>query len=187
MPAAGKRAVLRALLPAAGIIILLGWASFALFSAHFYRNQMPEHVGIGRVVYNNVKTFGFGPGGNETGLIIFTMSDRAAKALETDPERFLASASVPRAERCGSFGEWAITPYTPERDSGAAVVPARLDGPATIEEILNRYGFGIRLPPAHSHMLNEALAKRGSYLAESKCGRVFLMPAERRAALIIVG
>ena len=174
--------------PAGAVLVILTmWAGYSLLSARFYRGHMPDGAGIGRVLYKQVRVFGFGPGGNETGLVVFGMDARAARQLKADPDAFFQSLPESGAGRCRRFRHWSETPYVPDDRSGEASAFADPGSPATIEEITNRYGFGIRLNTKYSRMLNESLAAPGSYIGYSRCGRAVLMPDRGAAAYIIVG
>ena len=168
--------------------VLLLWAGYAALSNAFYHSRMPEHAGVGRILYKHVKTFGFGPGGNETGLVVFRMSASAARRLQADPDAFLQKVSESGRGSCHRFTNWTETPFVPpEHRWGEASRGAQPGSPATIEEITNQFGFGIRFKARYVRMLNESFAEPGSYLGSGGCGRVVLMPERRAAAYIIVG
>ncbi|KCZ49925.1 MULTISPECIES: hypothetical protein [unclassified Hyphomonas] len=169
------------------LAVLVIWAGYTALSNAFYHGRMPEHAGVGRILYKRVESFGFGPGGNETGLVIFRMNAHAVKRLQSDPDAFFQKVSESGSGRCHRFRSWTETPFVPEQRWGEASRSVEPGSPATIEEITNQYGFGIRFNARYVRMLNDSFARPGSYLGSGGCGSVVLMPEQRAAAYIIVG
>lgn len=173
----------------AALVALVIWAGYIALSHAFYHSRMPEHAGVGRILYKRVQTFGFGPGGNETGLVVFRMSASAARRLQADPDAFLQKVSEFGRGRCHRFTNWTETPFVPQDDYrwGEASTGVPPGSPATIQEFTNQFGFGIRFKSRYVRMLNEAFAEPGSYMSSGRCAWVVLMPEQRAAAYIIVG
>ncbi|MEL6827029.1 MAG: hypothetical protein AAFN91_12335 [Pseudomonadota bacterium] len=169
------------------VIYLLGWFVWIAMERNFYHNRVPAQAGIGSITYLNSKTWGFGPGGNETAVVVFKLKQKTTNSLESSPIQFLDS--LPRNDRrgyrCRNYSGWTETPFLArETDRMVGTVAGK---PITLDAMLNRYGFKIRVPNRISSMIDDAFASEGSYYGGSRCGFFIFVPQKKRGAYIFVG
>ncbi len=143
---------------------------------------LPPTVGGVEVIFGRNETYGWGPGGNETGFNVILLSVGGAESV--------AKGGVPwlNAQR-GGRPEWNQTPVPrdtfwlgrPDHANGAFPNP-------TVLAILDRYGFGFDLPPDHQTALDAALNAPGSFYAFGRGGLVVVVvPDTRRAYVFYAG
>jgi hypothetical protein len=143
---------------------------------------VPARAGVGRVVYRQEAAFGLGPGGNESGVIVYSVSDKTIEALNRDAFVFLRR--LPVSKGCSQLSEWHETPLAFGNQTGADA-----DDIKTFTDYLNRNGFGIRVPSKIKQMLDQSFVTPGSFYAYGGCGGdlFIFMPKYRRAALVYSG
>ena len=60
------------------LVIILPWAGCQLVVRSHRLSFVPEAMGVWRVLYAAEESWGFGPGGNETGIIVYAMPREVA-------------------------------------------------------------------------------------------------------------
>lgn len=143
---------------------------------------LPPAVMAEAVDYARNDTYGFGPGGNETGFNVIRLADAGAVRVAEGGTVWL------NAQPGGRFsGGWSETPV-PRDDywMGRSDIGPWPD--PTVKAVLNRYGFGFDLPPEHQTALDAALNAPGSFYAFGPGGLVaVIVPATRRAYVFYAG
>ncbi len=164
--------------------LLLGpYIGWKLFERNFFYERAPLGAGVGSISYLETKTFGFGPGGNETGVIVFSLSSASADALREAPNEFLEALPKSR-DRCSRYSNWKQTPIIASK--GDSLTGQIKGEPLRLDSMLNRYGFGIPIRRDIKTMLDQAFANQGSYYGSSRCGLFIFMPEFGKAAYIFV-
>src|SRR5262249_37366959 len=137
------------------------------------------------IIYQRTGSWGFGPGGNETGVVVYTLSDQSAVALQSRPQVFLRQLHF--RDRCWDDNAWSETPIIANDTNPDVGTVAGT--PLTLAQDLNHYGFGIPIDRGVSSMIDRAYAEPGSYYALAHCGggMFIIMPKAHRAAFIYVG
>jgi hypothetical protein len=156
--------------------------------AKFYYNRTPRGAGLGMIAYLQSQSWGLGPGGNETGIVVFRLNRQSARELQEQPSEFFARLAEQHAQPntgydCRIYEQWTGTPLEAERepnDEGQS-------GPLTWDRFANRYGFGITIPNAYRRMVDRSFAAPGSYYSIGRCGLFIFMPNERTAAYMFAG
>lgn len=143
---------------------LIKWASLAavaavagmLFVFHQWENRRrlsftPEGMGIRKVLYTEEESWGFGPGGNETGVIVYELPEAAAQEVSKHGLSYLKNLPA------GQYDEWRSTP-----------APFDFNG---------RDAFEISLDPKVEKMISEALSRPGSFVGNGRSGHAIVIPA----------
>lgn len=172
----------RPLLVAIVVLVLIACAYKAL-EAQFYYDRSPRGAGLGSIAYMRTQGWGFGPGGNETGIVVFHLSARSVQALRRDPHGFLLTLSPQNSPPssgydCSLYEQWRETPLNSE---------ATQNEPMTWQQFSDRYGFGITISDVYRRMLDRSFAAPGSYYSVGRCGTFVFMPNERTAAYMFAG
>jgi len=144
-------------------------------------SHAPAGLGIWLILSADEESWGFGPGGNETGLIVYKLSETAA-------ERVAAGGVSYLAELGGRYSGWKTTPIEHDRrwlphPEWRKPVPDR----ASIVHFLDQYGFGIKVDQQVSAMIDAALSSHGSYYAYGRTGLVIVIPNTQRAIYAYAG
>lgn len=173
-----------------GVVILLGifllaYLKFKSWEEQWHLRVIPYGLGVSKIFYVSEESWGFGPGGNESGIYIFELSSSVAQAIEKDGINYFSKLpKKPRkqGEWRGHYEQWSTTPVSfnqswsgPESNSEVHVnfVPR-------IATYLNRYGFGIPIDPAIEREIDEAISKPGSFLAYGRSGVLIVIPRAKR-------
>jgi hypothetical protein len=182
-----------------GVLVagILAWNGF------IYRHHLrfvPEAMNVWWVRYVAEEAWGFGPGGNETGIIVFDMPEQVTRALETT-DALIWLQSLPRNTGQGWQGRyetWRVTPISATEFGWAdpdACPPEASDrhlfiyrnGCPSISGYMGTYGFPIEFDADVEKMVNEALFSPGAYYAIGRIGMLILIPARQRIVHVYNG
>ncbi|WP_158503210.1 hypothetical protein [Shimia thalassica] len=101
------------------LMIVLGIAALA-WKGFLYRHHLrfvPEEMGVWRIIYVAEEAWGFGPGGNETGIIVYDMPEATYEALQAGGIKWLQNLSSNSWSGWqGRYDEWHSTPV-PETET----------------------------------------------------------------------
>ena len=144
---------------------------------------LPPAVMPEAVVYAQNGTYGFGPGGNETGLNVIRIADAGADLVAQGGIPWLDAQPSSRIRP-----EWATTPvprnefWMGRKGHAMGAFPA-----PTVVAVLNQYGF-FDVPKDHQTALDAALNAPGSFYAFGPGGLVaVIVPKTRRAYVFYAG
>jgi hypothetical protein len=172
-----KLAIILLLLP------VLAFGGCNLAERLYALQALPDGTGAWFVTYAKNKTFGFGPGGNETGFNVVLLSQGGARRVAEGGVVWLNAQTGGRIQP-----DWAETPvprdetWMGREDSAAGAYPD-----PTVLAILNRYGFGFDLPARHQAALDAALNATGSFYAGGRGVMVVIVPKTQRAYVFYAG
>lgn len=173
-----------------GAVILLGIFLFAYLKLKSWEEQwhlsvIPYGLSVSKILYVSEESWGFGPGGNETGIIIFELPSNVAQTIEKDGINYFAKLpkkSRKQGEWRGHYEKWGTTPASfnsawsgPESNG-----EVHLNFVPRIATYLNRYGFGVPIDPALEREIDEAISKPGSFLAYGRSGVLIVIPRARK-------
>jgi hypothetical protein len=169
------------------IVLLLLVTPYAAWKALEYRFQLgllPPELNVWWISAAVTEHWGFGPGGNETGVIVYSLPSAVAEQIA---DKGLQYFSSPGRQ---AFG-WLATPIETgnlswsetKRLEGSSGSPAK-----RLEDFLNRYGFGIEIPSWISRLANQAIVSPGNFFSYGPGGGVIIViPAERKVVLAYAG
>jgi len=166
-------------LAAAGLVLALaaaGWLGWQEVGRRHHLALLPPALGVTERLVAFETAAGWGPGGNETGLIVYRMPDALAAAL--------AAGGDPGA---ATGVDWQATPFMAEGPSDGALGPCEGDACARIERFLWRLGHGVDLPRDVEEMVDRALIAPGNRVGVTRSGLVLLIPGEKRVVYAYAG
>lgn len=180
---------------ALGILILVGILGALAFKVTEYRTRLtylPEGFDAWRIVYAEERIHGFGPGGSDTGLVVFAMPEAMQEALARQGIGWLqALAGAGDRGRHGGFATWHSTPAGPAPSWSD---PARCGRSATpagscpgIAVFLKRYGIRLPIRASVEQLTNRALFSSGAYWSEGHGALVVVIPEARRIVIAYSG
>jgi hypothetical protein len=175
-----------ALRKAAIVLLLLPVLAFGgcnLAERVYALKALPSGTGAWFVTYADNRTYGFGPGGNETGFNVVLLSESGARRVAEGGVAWLNGLSGGRIQP-----DWAETPvprnetWMGRKNSAAGAYPD-----PTVLAVLNRYGFGFDLAARHQTALDAALNAPGSFYAGGRGVMVVIVPKTLRAYVFYAG
>ena len=160
-----------------------GWRWLALRAHHF--SFVPPAMEVSRILYLAEEAWGFGPGGNETGIIVYRMPRATRQRIEADGVDWLNSLAGGGPKWRGSYRNWHETPFDPEVRGAFDIWALKrraesCDHGGGIAGYMFRYGFCIPFDRDVEGLANRALVASGSYYAFGRIGMLLLIPSENR-------
>ena len=151
---------------------------------------IPPSMPVESILYVAEEAWGFGPGGNETGIIVYAMPPSVRLSLEQSGTTWLQALPPPANsyEWHGRYENWYTTPTPMARfhwvdratcppdseDRYRTLYPA---GCPSVAGYMDNYGFGIPFDPEVEKIVNAALREPGSFYAFGRIGMLILIPA----------
>lgn len=167
------------------LLVTLLWLSGCDYAERLHAlRALPPTVMAEGVDYARNETYGFGPGGNETGFNVIRLAEAGADLVASGGAEWLNAQPGGRIK-----GGWQATPVPrddywmgrPDSAMGAWPVP-------TVQAVLDHNGFGFDLPADHQTALDTALNAPGSFYAFGPGGLVaVIVPKTRRAYVFYAG
>ncbi len=173
------------------IAILCVFLFFVLFGLFKFRetvnrySYVPEGLGVNKILFAAEDSWGFGPGGNETGVIVYELPEGVAEEIRHGGTDYLAKLP-PRSgsnhDWHGRFERWQSTPITSDR-----AWFAEKDASPRIANYLNQYGFGIPIDVQIERDIDDVISKQGSYFAYGRIGMLIVIPEIHRVVFAYAG
>jgi len=157
-----------------------GWnASWQWFINSHHLSFVPSAMGVQRVLYVSEESWGLGPGGNETGIIVYEMPATIAADLSRRGLVYLneLSSQATAREWRGRYSDWQLTPI---EIKGVWRPTEAVPTSSPIRDYLGRYGFAIPVRSDVEHLTNGALLNAGSFYARGRTGVIILVPSQKR-------
>lgn len=133
---------------------------------------LPPQLEVQKVLYTETNSWGFGPGGNETGVILYELPSHMSHKNPSD--------LVPELT-------WEATPLHGHREWFEGEGASRTKPGPLLDNYLNQYGFGIPIKAEVASVINRAVSAQGSWYAYSERGIIVLIPLINRVAFIYAG
>lgn len=154
------------------LVLLVGSAYGAFLHSQDARRraQIPAELAPERLLYAQEQGWGLGPGGNESGLLVYALPQRLATRLQ----QVGPAALLPRLN-------WSPTPVRGDarwHEPSSEGETLRPDTPADLQAYLHHQGLGVFADATWVRAINQALAQPGSYLAYGRMGVVIVIPAQ---------
>jgi len=173
----------------------LAWECFVY---HHHLRFVPEAMNVWWVRYVSEESWGFGPGGNESGIIVYDMPDNVREELEDKGLTWLETLPPNSWQGLqGRYFDWHTTPVptTHSWADPAACPPKASDryitiypnGCPSISGYMGAYGFPISFDRDVEKMVNEALFSPGAYYAFGRIGILIVIPARERIVYVYNG
>lgn len=169
-----------------GVMAICAYALFKSWEKDYQLSFVPMGLATSKVLYVNEESWGFGPGGNETGVIVYELPEGVSKEMQQDGIDYLAR--LPRQKKAdrdwrGVYEHWQSTPILVEgTDSSMNRTMFH-----NIESYLDRYGFGIEIDPQIKQEINHALSTPGSFAAYGRIGLIIVIPKVNRVVYVYNG
>ena len=175
--AGSEQPVRRTAIVLAGLLAICSpYLAFKTFDLWFALSRIPPPLHVAWIEYRLEEAWGFGPGGNETGFVVYRLTQASAKWARARGEDLPAAIH-------SDFGPWRPTPVQDRGDDGRW---HRRDGKgsyrgfhnASISEYLEQY-IPISVPAEAIAEANAAIREPGSYYAYKPGGGVMIVDPAR--------
>lgn len=183
---AAMRWPLRFLVASALLFVCLhaGWSSL---EDRYRLAFVPDGLHVRHIEYANEASWGFGPGGNEAGILVYSLPSGIADRIDAGGVSFLAGLRDHRrtqpSEWQGRFEDWKPTPVQPD-----AHWPAGAGGQRSlVYDYVCAYGFCIEIEDAVLKDVGSALEEPGNYYAYGRIGMIVVSPKRRRVYFLYNG
>jgi hypothetical protein len=189
-----KRAALVAkVLTVISVLGLSVWFTAKIYVHRYHLDLLPSCLRVSRQLYVKESLWGIGPGGNETGVLVFELPEDSAVSIKTGGISVLrraCSASAVSRNTGGRFSEWKSTPMVAERqwlerDSSSSGVST--SGTPRIANFLDQYGFGISIDEEIQEMSDKALSEPGNFYHSGRTSILIVIPDKRRVVYAYAG
>lgn len=161
----------------------------------FYLARVPEKLGVTTILSKEQDSAGFGPGGNESGVISYRLPSKIARDIRAyglayfedidtknkvlsvnkyDSHFYRAYYALHQLSARVHYSYWKETPANSE---------------FKLSRFLDKYGFGVKINPKIETQINNAMNSPGSYIASGSRGGGFLLvaPEVKRVFFIYAG
>ncbi len=168
------------------LLCILLIAGFKIWEGQNRLSYVPESLSVSKVLYAKEELGGFGPGGNETGVIVYELPDRVAEQIKKTGINYFTGLP-PKAgndhDWHGRYNKWQQTPIrgNPDwLDKAVGQNSASTTSTPQLANYLSKYGFGIAINANLERDINTAISKPGSYFAYGRIGVLIVIPDLRR-------
>lgn len=169
-----------------GTVMLATWW-YRSVEDRLWRDRLPSELGRVSTEYRKTADYGFGPGGNSAGIIVFRLEAHSADRLLANGIGPLEQAGVRPGSRSWRFWNWRPTPvvfdgrWTRKGDHVCGGEPG-------IGAYVDYAAFRCDLDPAVIARVNGILSRPGAYYAYGSASSVILVaPRERLVVLAFNG
>jgi len=175
-------------------IYLLIWFGFILFiylqykswEEQRYLDIVPYGLNVSKVIYVNEESWGIGPGGNETGIIVYELTDEVANEIQ----KVGAAKFSKDTGGFSDFENWEQTPilltdaWQGSRSGGE---PEQNIQFTKIANYLERWGFSVSIEPKIESEIDYAITEAGSYYAYDRNGIIIVIPNYKKVVYAYAG
>jgi hypothetical protein len=161
------------------LIILIPFLGFQACTYNHHLKLIPSDMGVWRVTYSLEKVWGFGPGGNETGLIVYDLPKDVAQTIKEQGLDYLSKLPSKKTGRDwrGIYKEWHSTPIPKSKEVWYQVpVSDKVRDKPYLDNYLDRYGFGINVDKSIEDEINNVISSSGSYFSYGRTGVIIVAP-----------
>jgi len=171
------------------VLVTVGGSYFAFksYERAFQLSVVPDALAVTTVEYSEEEAWGFGPGGNEAGIRVYSLPEAVAKAISSQGLGFLntmpANANQRERRWRGYYTDWKETPVSPQR----IWEPQEAKGTLDVMDYICAYGFCIDVAQEYVDEANELVNAPGSYYAFGRIGMILVAPARKRVYYLYNG
>jgi hypothetical protein len=163
-----------------GVIVVSGSVIYyKQFETQHRLSFIPTGLAVEKILYANDQSWGFGPGGNETGVFVYELPDKVAQEIRKDGIGFFTNLVRSKEDANGGrrgYGTWQETPHILDTGTSDQGVPL----PSTISNYLSTYGFGIPIDSQIENEIDTSLSHSGTFFAYRRRGILIVIPKSRR-------
>lgn len=156
------------------VVAIIGTSLFGLYQYVIYQHHLsflPNSMHVSKQLYSSEESWGFGPGGNETGLIEFDLPSDISENVGKKGISYLNQLG--NSAKC--YGSWQETPISMDGDVWYKNGDGQVGTSPDIENYLYRYGFYIPIKQSIINEVNQSISVSESYLDYCQGGGVIIV------------
>jgi hypothetical protein len=161
------------------LLLVVPFIAFKIYERDFMLSVVPDVLDVNSISYRAEEVWGFGPGGNETGIRIYPLPKPIAKEIEVRGIEFFNSMPPNQNQSSrdwrGRYTDWAETPIK----ASEHWKPSKESGKLDIDDYLCAYGFCIDIKPEVKAQVNSIINNSGSYYAYGRIGAIIVSPRQK--------
>ncbi len=159
-------------------LALVPTATWKFYERKFNLEVIPDALEVRTVSYRNEESWGFGPGGNEAGILIYPLpEDVSRKALRGGIKYFENLPPNQDQQSRNWRGRYELWSETPIREDRWEINPGT--GLLNVTDYICAYGFCIHIPPDRLKQVNEIISRPGSFYARGRIGIIVVSPEQK--------
>lgn len=166
--------------------ILFIYLQYKSWEERRYLDIVPYGLNVSKILYANEESWGFGPGGNETGIIVYELPDEVAHEIQ----KVGAAKFTQETAGFSDFRNWEQTPILLRdawQGSRSGGEPEQNIQFTKISNYLERWGFSVSIDPKIESEIDYAITKSGSYYAYGSTGIIIVMPNNKKVFYAYAG
>jgi hypothetical protein len=149
---------------------------FKIYERNFKLSVVPDALEVCSISYSEEESWGFGPGGNEAGIRVFSLPESIANQISGRGIEFFNNLpSNKNQKKRRSRGKYASWSETPIKESRFWKQSKR--GRLEIYDYICRYGFCIKIDDEVVKQVTDIINSEGSYYAYGRIGLIVVSPA----------
>ncbi len=164
-------------------LFVAGYVALKVYEHRFEQYLFPARIEVTSTIYRVEENWGFGPGGNETGVIVYGLDEATSKRLQQTGRSLVDDRSI-RAAVGGAnrdYYEWKQTPIDGSERQWSSNDPSHGSTDSSlILRYLNRYGFGVAVAPSMASEIDDTLSNTGAYYAYGRGGSLIVIAPKKR-------
>ncbi len=173
-----KKLRLKRFLVLVAALFLAPVGMWKFYERQFILELVPQALGVRTVSYRLQESWGFGPGGNEAGILFYPLPEEIAMAIGKEGIKYLdrlpPNTDQESRDWRGRYEQWSETPI---RGDHWQINSAT--GLLNVTDYICAYGFCIQIPPELLKQANEIVSKPGSFYARGRIGMIVVSPEQR--------
>lgn len=177
----------RITLPALLVIVGAPWLAFQHYERDYHLSLLPDALAVTSVEYSEEESWGFGPGGNEAGILVYPLPEATARRIGKQGLTFFetmpANANQQERRWRGYYTDWKETPVAPKRIWTSREPRNHLH----VIDYICAYGFCIEIEQDFIDEANELVNSPGSYYAYGRIGMIIVAPGKKRVYYLYNG
>ena len=183
------------------VALVLLTLSKGLLSCDFPKERLRRHhlslisegIPVQAILYSEEDAWGWGPGANETGIIVYELSSSVADEIEDKGLDYFSALPMPDSEDRRSLIDasrpWHTTPIAKNEEAWFKVPASdEVTSAPKLENYINQWGHGIPVEPEIEEMVNTAVSMPSSFYSDrAGGGTIVVAPDIRRIFYIYAG
>jgi len=160
--------------------------AYNVYQTNFKLSFVPEAFNVKAITYVEEEMAGFGPGGNEVGVITYPLSDEVAAKITKNGLGFLnnlpANTDQKDREWRGEYRVWNETPIKKSYDWKPNEAMRFM-----LDDYICRYVLCIDIDRDVADLAENIINSKGSYYAYGRIGLIIVSPAKRIVIYMYAG
>jgi hypothetical protein len=159
-------------------LLLVPTAMWKFYERKFSLEVIPDALEVRTVSYRNEESWGFGPGGNEAGILFYPLSEDVSRKVGKAGIEYLEQLPPNEDQQSrdlrGIYDHWSETPI---RGDVWKIDPGT--GLLNVTDYICNYGYCLDIPSDLLRQANEIVSKPGSFYARGRVGIIVVSPEQK--------